>query len=84
MTIIANYLASCAELLGHAVTQARQEDAEGVQGLARVLQAGELLTLRSTFAPTTGIAQVCIEVIEPSGQAHTLMTADLAPQSLRF
>ena len=84
MTAIEKYLAACSDLLSQAVTEARKEDAEAVQGLARVLQAGGLLTLRSTFAPTTGIAQVCIEVIEPSGQAHTLMTADLEPQPLRF
>ena len=84
MTAIEKYLAACSDLLSQAVNEARKEDAEAVQGLARVLQAGGLLTLRSTFAPTTGIAQVCIEVIEPSGQAHTLMTADLEPQPLRF
>ena len=77
MTAIEKYLAACSDLLSQAVTEARKEDAEAVQGLARVLQAGGLVSLRSTFAPSTGLAQVCVEVIAPSGQAHSLMTAEL-------
>ena len=78
MTAIEKYLAACSDLLSQAVTEARKEDAEAVQGLARVLQAGGLVSLRSTFAPSTGLAQVCVEVIEPSGQAHSLMSAELS------
>ena len=40
MTAIEKYLAACSDLLSQAVTEARKEDAEAVQGLARVLQAG--------------------------------------------
>ena len=83
MTAIEKYLAACSDLLSQAVTEARKEDAEAVQGLARVLQAGGLVSLRSTFAPSTGLAQVCVEVIEPSGQAHGLMTAELSNSTLQ-
>ena len=83
MTAIEKYLAACSDLLSQAVTEARKEDAEAVQGLARVLQAGGLVSLRSTFAPSTGLAQVCVEVIEPSDQAHSLMSAELSNSTLQ-
>ncbi len=83
MIAIEKYLAACSDLLSQAVTEARKEDADAVHGLARVLQAGGLVSLRSTFAPSTGLAQVCVEVIEHSGQAHSLMTAELNNSTLQ-
>jgi hypothetical protein len=83
MTAIKTYLNACAGLLEQAIEQARADDPEGVQGLANVLRCGGLVTLRSTFAPSTGLAQVCVEVIEPSGQAHSLMTAELTNSTLQ-
>lgn len=76
-TEIRNYLNAASDLLKSAIDDARQDDPEGVAGLAEALRAGGLVTLRSTFAPSTGLAQLDIAVIEPNGTAHQLMACEL-------
>lgn len=76
-TAIRNYLNAASDLLKSAIDEARKDDPVGVDGLAAALRAGGLITLRSTFAPSTGLAQLDIAVIEPNGTAHQLMACEL-------
>lgn len=78
-----DYLAACADLLNQAISEARQEDPEGARGLASMLQAGGLISLRSIFAPSTGLVQICIDITEPSGTTHQLMSAEIQRQALQ-
>lgn len=74
---IKNYLNATADLLQEALTEARTVDPAGAAGLAGVLRAGGLLCLRSTLAPSTGLAQILVEVTEPSGASHVLMSMEI-------
>lgn len=74
---VAAFLEASANLLESAVGQARQQDVAGVAGLMRAMQAGAMLTLRGTFALSTGLAEVAVEVIEPNGESHQLMRCEL-------
>ncbi len=81
-TQINDYLNAASTLLKSAIEEARRDDPDGVAGLAAALRAGAMLTLRSTFAPSTGLAQIDIQVIEPCGLAHQLMACELHRGSL--
>lgn len=74
---IQSYLSAASDLLRVALAEARQVDPVGVDGLALAIRAGAMLTLRSTFAPSTGLAHIVVEVIEPNGQSHVLMSTEL-------
>jgi hypothetical protein len=65
--ITAAYLAASADLLESAITHAQREDHDAVAGLGEVLRAGGLLKLAATFASSTGLALVQIDVLTPSG-----------------
>jgi hypothetical protein len=72
-----NYLAASADLLAEAFQVARAEDPEGAAGLSRMLRAGGLITLRTTFGHAAGLVQISIDIVEPNGEAHTLMSTEL-------
>lgn len=74
---IKTFLTASADLLQQALEEARKEDPAGVEGLAAMLRAGGMVTLRATFAPSTHIAQIAVDVIEPNGRTHQLMNTDL-------
>ena len=71
------FLAASADLLQAAIHQAAAEDPEGYAHLQACIRAGGLLTVRADMSPTTGIAQIGIDVTEPSGATHRLMGATL-------
>ena len=79
---IQNFLNASAGLIEEAMMDARKTDPEGLAGLSNVLRAGGLLTLRSTFAPSTGLAMIAVEISEPSGVVHTLMNAEIERKHL--
>ena len=81
-TQIHDYLNAASNLLKSAIDEARRDDPEGVAGLATAMRAGAMLTLRSTFAPSTGLAQIDIQVIEPCGLVHQLMACELHREPL--
>lgn len=81
-TQIHHYLTAASDLLKAAVEDARKDDPDGVAGLAAALRAGGLITLRSTFAPSTGLAQLDIAIVEPSGVSHQLMACELQRNEL--
>jgi hypothetical protein len=75
--ITANYLNACAAIIQQAINQARSEDEDGARGLVQILRAGGLMRLSTSMAPSTGLAQITIEVVEPSGQSHSLVACDI-------
>jgi hypothetical protein len=74
------FLSAAADLLQEAISAAKNDDPEGVAGLAACLRAGGLVGLHATFAQSTGLAQIHIEIVEPSGQSHQLMKCELQRQ----
>lgn len=71
------FLGAASDLLQSAIEQARQDDAAGVAGLEQAMRAGALLTVRGTFAWSTGLAEVAVDVVEPNGEGHQLMRCEL-------
>lgn len=76
-THIPEFMNAAANLLQTAIEQARAEDQAAVDGLASMLRAGGLVAIRASFAPMTGMAQLAVEIVETSGNTHTLMTTEL-------
>jgi hypothetical protein len=77
------FMESAARLIEAAVAEAGRTDREGVEYLAACLRAGGMLTLRATIAPSTGIAQLAVEVLEPNGRQHQLMATELKRMSVQ-
>lgn len=73
----ARFMQAAAELLQVAIEEARMADAEAVTGLERLLRAGGLLTLRATLAPSTGLAQLAVDIAAPNGETCQLMAVTL-------
>lgn len=71
------FLAASADLLQAAIHQAAADDPEGYAHLQACIRAGGLLTIRADMSPVTGLAQLGIDVTEPSGETHRLMAATL-------
>lgn len=71
------FLQAAADLLEVAISQAMERDPRAAAGLDRLLRNGGLLSLRATLAPSTGLAQLAVEVISPSGVTHQLMATSL-------
>ncbi len=76
-TEIRDYMAAAQAVINQAVQDAQTSDPDDFAALAGVMRAGGLLRLNTTFAPLTGLALLQIEVVEPNGQAHTLMQCNL-------
>ena len=77
------YVADVRALHAFLLRAAGSDTEAGSEGLNNVLRAGGLLTLRATFGPATGLAQLAVEVVEPTGQTHQLMQADIERSVLR-
>lgn len=75
--IVGRYLAASADLVQNALSQVQESDAEATAGLARLLGAGGMVSLRATFAPRVGVALASVFVVEPSGDEHQLMHIEL-------
>lgn len=76
-TNISAFMSSAADLLQSTFDQALDANGEDKRYLARAIQAGALISLRATFGPTTGLAQLAVELIEPNGNTHNIMSAEL-------
>lgn len=74
---IKGFLAAAADLLQTSIHGAAEEDPDGYTHLQACVRAGGLVTIRADMSPITGIAQVSIDVTEPSGQSHRLMSVSL-------
>lgn len=74
---IPEFMNAAANLLQAAIEQARAEDQAAADELASLLRCGGMVSIRASFAPMTGLAQLAVEIVEPSGNAHTLMAAEL-------
>lgn len=77
------FMDSAARLIEAAVADAGCSDREGVENLAACLRVGGMISLRATIAPSTGIAQLAVEVIEPCGRTHQLLATELRRMSVQ-
>jgi hypothetical protein len=71
------FMDSAARLIEAAVADAIRSDQEGVEYLAECLRVGGMISLRATIAPSTGIAQLAVEEIEPCGRTHQFLATEL-------
>lgn len=76
-TIQSAFLRSAADLISSALEDARETDPDGLAGLQACLAAGGMITLRATFAPSSGLASMSVLVSEPSGTEHVLSACEL-------
>ncbi len=74
---IPEFMNAAASVLQAAIEQAGAEDQTAADGLVSMLRRGGLVTIRASFAPLTGLAQLAVDIVEPSGNAHTLMSVEL-------
>lgn len=77
------FMDAAARLIEQAVAEAGRTDREGLEGLAACLKAGGMITLRATIAPTTGLGQMAVEIVEPCGRRHQLMSAELKRMAMQ-
>lgn len=82
-TNIKAFMSAAADLMQSAVTQAKTDSPEEYAALVACVKAGGMVSLNATMSPTTGIAQLGIDVIEPNGTTHRLMSARLERESLQ-
>jgi hypothetical protein len=75
--LVREHMATGANLLQYALTQAQAEDPAALQDLASALRAGGLASLTATVAPASGLARLQIDITEPDGTAHQLMAVEL-------
>lgn len=70
-------LNASANLLQFALKQAQAEDEAAVAELSNMLRNGGMVSLATTLAPATGLAQLRIAVVGPDGADHQLMACEL-------
>jgi hypothetical protein len=75
--LVHSLLNASANMLQFALKQAQADDEAAVAVLSNMLQAGAMVSLITTLAPATGLAQLRIEIVEPNGAAHQLMACEL-------
>lgn len=76
-TKIKSFMSAAADLLQSAVEAAKADTPDEYAALVACVKAGGMVSFKATMSPTTGIAQLGIDVIEPNGTAHRLMSANL-------
>lgn len=76
------FMQAAADLLESSVKSAKAENPEEYAILVKCIKAGGMVNISATMSPTTGIAQLGINVIEPSGTSHRLMSANLERNDL--
>lgn len=82
-TNIKQFLHAAANLLQSSIESARAESPDEYAVLVACVKAGGMVSFNATMSPTTGIAQLGIDVIEPNGTAHRLMSASLEREGLQ-
>lgn len=82
-TNIKAFMSAAADLMQSAVTQAKTDSPGEYAVLVACVKAGGMVSINATMSPTTGIAQLGIDVIEPNGTAHRLMSASLEREGLQ-
>ena len=75
--MIRRHMQAAAALLQQSLADVKEEDPAGLDDLLQAIKAGSLLTLHSTFAHAAGMARLVIEVIEPNGTTHQMLSCDL-------
>lgn len=75
--LIRDHFNASARLVQQAISDALRETPDDLAAVRQALKAGAMLTLHSTLAPAAGLARLVIEVTEPSGKTHSLMSVDL-------
>ncbi|MBL8340034.1 MAG: hypothetical protein JNL30_01100 [Rubrivivax sp.] len=75
--LVRAFMAASADLLQGACTQVMAEDADAGAGLASMLRAGGMVRLAATLSPSSGQAWLTVQVVEPNGEAHELMSREL-------
>lgn len=80
-TKIQAFLAAGASVLEDAIAEARAIDPEGVKGLGKLLASGGIVRLQCSLAPSTGLAEVAVDIAAPNGETHRLMAAELHRQT---
>lgn len=76
-TLVIDFMQAASNLLESAVAKARTENPKEFQYLECALRAGGLLSLRATLAGATGLAGLNVEVTEPDGTIHSMMSLEL-------
>lgn len=71
------YLNAAVTLLDHLMAAERKADPEAFAVIDRALAAGSMLALHTRLAPTTGLCMLDIEVVEPIGTAHPLLSIEM-------
>ncbi len=74
---IHDFIAAAGALVEAAIQPIKRTQPDDYEGLRMCLKVGGMVSLRATFAPSTGLAQLAVDIIEPSGQTHCLMTTSL-------
>lgn len=74
---IRNFLCSAADLLQAAIQDAAADHPEEYSAVVASIRAGAMVSIHAEIAPTTGLAQLGVDVIEPCGTRHRLMSSAL-------
>jgi hypothetical protein len=82
-TNIKAFMSAAADLMQSAVNTAKADSPDEYAALVACVKAGGMVSIKATMSPTTGIAQLGIDVIEPNGTTHRLMSANLERESLQ-
>lgn len=82
-TQIKEFLTAAANLLQSSMDTARTENPADYAGLVACVKAGGMVGIRATMSPTTGLAELGIEVMEPNGNTHRVMSATLHRKTLQ-
>jgi len=76
------FMAAAGDVLSVALRHAEAEAPGALAGLQHLAAAGGLLSVKATVGPSTGLAQLLVELTTPAGESHTLMACELQPIEL--
>jgi len=74
-------IAASVALLDQLLAEERQADPQEFAEIGRALAAGCMLKLHTSFAPSTGLCMLDVELAEPSGATRTLMSIEMQRQA---
>lgn len=80
---IDRFMAAASDVLREALLAAESDAPGAVAALQRLAAGGGLLSVKATVGPSTGLAQLAVEVTTPAGESHTLLSCELQPNGPR-
>lgn len=75
--LVQSHLNAALSLVDAITGELRDDEPETAAAMEKAIRGGSMLVLRSTFAPSTRLVMLAVELVEPTGAAQTLFACEL-------